>query len=206
VYTFETLPLCDQWDEPVPHRFLRCAAPTDHAALLLPGADVAFLHPALYYSVLACMRVEADILWVGYGARPQFLSHAWADQAIQAKRDTVDAYRALLAQRPYQHLTLIGKSLGTLAMGHLLTTVRMTLPTRVIWLTPLFQEQNCAHSSARSARPPCSSLGRKTRSTIRSMCARCGTLTLGRVRRSSLTAPITGWRSAQGAARMARIC
>ena len=63
MYTFETLPLCDQWDDPIPDRFLRRV-----------GAAVAFLHPALYDGVIACMRVEADILWVGYVARPRFLS------------------------------------------------------------------------------------------------------------------------------------
>jgi pimeloyl-ACP methyl ester carboxylesterase len=142
MYTFETLPLHDQWDKPIPHRFLRRAIATEHAALLLPGAEIVFLHPALYYCVIACMRAEADILWVGYNARPGFLSRSMPDQLNQAKRDTVDAYQALLAQCPYQRLTLIGKSLGTLAMGHLLATTRLAMPTQAIWLTPLFQDQD----------------------------------------------------------------
>jgi pimeloyl-ACP methyl ester carboxylesterase len=131
VHTFETLPLRDQWDEPIPHRFLRCAAATDHAALLLPGAEVAFLHPALYYCVIECMRCQADILWVGYGARPQFPSLSLAEKAIQAKQDTLDACRAL-----------IGKSLGTLAMCHLLTATLVAMPVQAIWLIPLFQHQD----------------------------------------------------------------
>jgi len=48
VYSFETLPVLDQRDDPIPHRFLQPAAATDHAALLLPGSEIAFLHPALY--------------------------------------------------------------------------------------------------------------------------------------------------------------
>jgi pimeloyl-ACP methyl ester carboxylesterase len=147
MYTFETLPLCDHCDEPIPHRFLRRQAPSAHAALLLPDADVAFLHPALYVGVLACMRCEADILWVGYGARPRFRSRSLAEQAHQAnqanqaKQDTVAAYRALLERRPYQRLTLIGKSLGTLAMGELLTTARLEMPAQAIWLPPLWRDQ-----------------------------------------------------------------
>jgi hypothetical protein len=51
--------------------------------------------------------------------------------------DVVAAYQTGLAQRDYRQVTLIGKSLGTLAMGHLLT--QQTLPAQVnaIWLTPL---------------------------------------------------------------------
>jgi hypothetical protein len=69
VYTFETLRLLSQQEDRVPHRFLRRAEATEHAALLLPGAESAFLHPALYYGVLVCMRAHADILLVAYGAR-----------------------------------------------------------------------------------------------------------------------------------------
>jgi hypothetical protein len=141
VHVFETLPTLDQRDDPVPHRFVPSAAATDHAALLLPGAEIAFLHPTLYYGMIECRRREADILWVGYSSRPQFLSRSLEDNAIQAKRDSVAACRALLERRPYQRLTLIGKSLGTLAMGELLTTARLEMPVRAIWLTPLFLDQ-----------------------------------------------------------------
>jgi hypothetical protein len=44
-----------------------------------------------------------------------------------------------LAQRPYQHITLIGKSLGTLAMGYLLATETRLAQSRAIWLTPLLR-------------------------------------------------------------------
>jgi hypothetical protein len=141
VYSFETLPLLDQRDDPVPHRFLRSEAATDHAMLLLPGSEIAFLHPALYYCMIECMRREADILWVGYSMRSGFLPLSLAEQALQAKRDSVAACRALLEQRPYQRLTLIGKSLGTLAMGELLTTSLVAMPVQAIWLTPLFLDQ-----------------------------------------------------------------
>jgi pimeloyl-ACP methyl ester carboxylesterase len=45
-----------------------------------------------------------------------------------------------MAERPYERVTLIGKSLGTLAMGHLLATVPDPPPMRSIWLTPLFRD------------------------------------------------------------------
>jgi hypothetical protein len=141
VYTIETIPALDQRGDPIPHRFLRTEATTDHAALFLPGAEIAFLHPALYYGMIECMSREADILWVGYSARPQFLSLSLEDKAIQARRDSVVACQSLLEQRPYQRLTLIGKSLGTLAMGELLTTARLEMLVQAIWLTPLFLDQ-----------------------------------------------------------------
>lgn len=141
MYSIETLPLLDQRDDPVPHRFLRAEVATEHAALLLPGAEIAFLHPALYYCISECMRREADMLWVGYSLRPGFLSASLEERALQAKQDSAAACQALLEQRPYHRLTLIGKSLGTLAMGDLLTASLVTMPAQAIWLTPLFLDQ-----------------------------------------------------------------
>jgi hypothetical protein len=42
-----------------------------------------------------------------------------------------------VAQRSYQQVTFVGKSLGTLAMGHLLTTETSLPQRKAVWLTPL---------------------------------------------------------------------
>lgn len=75
------------------------------------------------------------------------------EKAIQAKRDSVAACRALLDQRPYQRLTLIGKSLGTLAMGDLLTTFLVAMPVHAIWLTPLFLDQELLEQIRQASAP-----------------------------------------------------
>lgn len=137
----QMLPLAGYQNEPVPHRFWRHEEETDQAMLLLPGADVFLQTPILYYCFLEGLHRGADILWVGYHARPQFAALSMEDKGIWARQDSVAAYQALLEQRSYKRLTLIGKSLGTLALEHLLSASSVTVPVQVVWLTPLLQDQ-----------------------------------------------------------------
>lgn len=52
--------------------------------------------------------------------------------------DAIAAYAAVMAHTSYQTLTLIGKSIGTRAMGHVIAQ-SLHHPTRCIWLTPLLR-------------------------------------------------------------------
>ena len=67
--------------------------------------------------------------------------------------DASAAWQAALAQQPYQQVTLIGKSLGTLALGRLLTTMGDLPPTRSIWLTPLLRNEHL-HAQMIQVRQP----------------------------------------------------
>jgi hypothetical protein len=56
-------------------------------------------------------------------------------------QDVAAACGAGLGQRPYSGVTLVGKSLGTLAMGYLLTEdARRLSRARCVWLTPLLRD------------------------------------------------------------------
>ncbi len=141
MYKMQMLPIPGYQDEPASHRFWRQEEETDQAMLLLPGADVFLQTPILYYCFLEGLRRGADILWVGYHARPQFAALSREDKGIWARQDTAAAYQELLEQRSYKRLTLIGKSLGTLALEHLLSASSVTMPVQVVWLTPLLRDQ-----------------------------------------------------------------
>jgi hypothetical protein len=66
--------------------------------------------------------------------------------------DAAAACHAALAQRPYEKITLVGKSLGTLAMGYMLSTETALADAQAIWLTPLlWNEMLC--SQVRQAKP-----------------------------------------------------
>ena len=58
-----------------------------------------------------------------------------------------------MAQRPYRQVTLIGKSLGTLSLGYLLTTQTLPLHARSIWLTPLIQSEKLRQQIQRGRHP-----------------------------------------------------
>ena len=67
--------------------------------------------------------------------------------------DVAAACGAGLGQRPYTRVTLVGKSLGTLAMGYLLTEYTRLPQGRCVWLTPLLRDDRL-RAQMRRARGP----------------------------------------------------
>ena len=125
--------------EPVPNRFQRPEGATDRLAVLLPGLGYTLDMPLFYYTEDLVLARGWDILRVEYAYnRPEFQEMPQAERARWLLADATAAYRAGLAQGQYESIALIGKSLGTLAMGHLLTMAdQPAAASRAVWLTPL---------------------------------------------------------------------
>jgi predicted unusual protein kinase regulating ubiquinone biosynthesis (AarF/ABC1/UbiB family) len=141
MYTIETLKIAGYRDEPVPNTFFRQKQATHSLAILLPGIGYTCHMPLLYYPTQLLHTMGADVLWVeyAYSRRADFQALGESERERWFFTDVVTACREGLAQRPYQQITLIGKSIGTLAMGHLLTTGVLPPQTHAIWLTPLLR-------------------------------------------------------------------
>jgi hypothetical protein len=139
MYTFHKLDIRGYRQEPVPHTFFRQQEESHHAALIFAGQANNCQHPTLYYPTRELLLRGTDALLVDYCLRPAFST--LTDEEIKAciQTDTIAAYQALFQERAYQHVTLIGKSLGTLAMGYLLTAVSPLPQVQAIWLTPLLK-------------------------------------------------------------------
>lgn len=140
--TAAVLPIQGYRDAPVPNRLLRPRGAIDQLAVLLPGYGYTLDMPLFYYAEHLLLERGWDVLRVevNYGQRPDFRTIPEAERAQWLLADATAAYRAGLAQRDYDAVTLIGKSLGTLAMGHLLTLPDpVPAPTRAVWLTPLLR-------------------------------------------------------------------
>lgn len=140
--TSTTLQIAGYRDESVPNHLLRPRGAIDRLAILLPGLGYTLDMPLFYYAENFLIEIGWDVLRVeyAYNRRPEFPSRAPAERARWLFTDTTAAFRAGLAQRDYGELALVGKSLGTLAMGHLLTLPEPTPPVRAVWLTPLIGE------------------------------------------------------------------
>jgi pimeloyl-ACP methyl ester carboxylesterase len=141
MYTAESLPINGYRGEPVPNEFLRQEGESDHVAVLLPGMGYTCDMPLFYYAESLLLHTGADVLRVeyAYNRRPDFRELPQDEQRRWLLADATASFRAALGQRPYREVTLIGKSLGTLAMGHLLAE----FPghgVRAVWLTPLLRE------------------------------------------------------------------
>ncbi len=154
MYSFKTVPVSGYGNEPLPHTFLQQEGETQHIAVLLPGVGYTTRMPLLHYPMLELLRIGADVMRVEtvYVKQPKFEALSPAEKAHWVFTDAAAACRAALAQRSYQQITLVGKSLGTLAMGHLLTTEAALDKAQAIWLTPLLWH-DMLRSQIRQARP-----------------------------------------------------
>jgi len=137
MYTYNTLTVTGYEGKPVPNTFIRQRGATSHAAIILPGLGYTAQMPLLFYTGNHLIAQNADVLQVNYNYLTAFRGIDRAAQHRWLFADAEAAYRALLQQRAYDRVTVVGKSLGTLAMAHFITT--QTFPTQVdaLWLTPV---------------------------------------------------------------------
>jgi predicted alpha/beta-hydrolase family hydrolase len=137
--SIRTLEIAGYQQTPVPHRFFQPhAEASTQLALLLAGGGYSSEGPVLHYPLLALLERRMDVLVLDYPRR-QAIKHWPLEQAQAcALTDTTAAYQAIIDQHPYQGLTLLGKSLGTLVMGELLASHTLSTPVQqAIWLTPV---------------------------------------------------------------------
>jgi predicted alpha/beta-hydrolase family hydrolase len=141
--TSTTLTIHGYRDELVPNRLLRPEGAIDHLAVLLPGFGYTLDMPLFYYAENLLLERGWDVLRVeyAYNERLEFQNLPKPEQNRWLLTDTTAAWRAGLGQRTYERVVLIGKSLGTLAMGHLLTLPDPHPTVGAVWLTPLLTQE-----------------------------------------------------------------
>lgn len=135
--TTSSLAISGYQDLAVPNSFTRQQRETSHLGIVLPGLRYSVDRPVLHFAGEELLSRGADLLRVEYvyyqtdfQIRPQGEQTRWLSTDVRA------ACEAGLAQRTYRQITLVGKSLGTLAMGHVLENAPFR-DSRCIWLTPL---------------------------------------------------------------------
>lgn len=126
-------------DEPVPTVYLRQPGAADRIAVLLPGQGYTAEMPLFYYAEDVLIAAGADVLRVDYRyhQRPAF---GQADQDERQRwllTDATAVYRTARARRPEAEIVLVGKSLGTISIAHLLASESSAAAVRAVWLTPL---------------------------------------------------------------------
>jgi hypothetical protein len=145
--SMSTLPIVGYQGNPVPHTFLRQGTDADHLAIVFPGFSYSPDLPALYYPSLVMLTHGADVLRVryAYDSDPIFRTMSSEERAIRFGSDVDGVCAAALSQRSCRRITLIGKSLGTLALAHILDNNEQLRDASYIWLTPLLRDERlCA--------------------------------------------------------------
>ena len=155
MHSIETLDVIGYRNEVVPSTFFRQEHDTNHIAVLFPGFGYTGQMPLMYYPRQLLLESGADVFLVGYNysQRPDFQSSPVEERDIWLRTDAIAAYKAALAQRNYERVTLVGKSIGTRAIGHLLATEERLPSLGCVWLTPILRNQQlCAQIKQRPHR------------------------------------------------------
>lgn len=142
-------------EEAVPNRFLRPDNSIGALAVLLPGFGYTLDMPLFYYTEHLLLESGWDVLRVEYAyhRRPEADISPRSKLVERLDADTMAAWRAGLDQRHYGRVALVGKSLGTLAMGHLLTAENPLPRASAVWLTPLLSVARLREQIARFGGP-----------------------------------------------------
>lgn len=127
----------------IPNTYFRQEGKTDHLALILPGLNYTCDMPLLYYSAQVMLAARADVLQVkyNYASSPSEGATSKLTEKYGAMRGDLSLIaRLALEHRSYRRLTVIGKSLGTLAIPYMLQAGLSVQPTTCIFLTPILKE------------------------------------------------------------------
>lgn len=113
-------------------------AASDHLAILFPGRAYTCQMPLLYYASLLVRTAGADVMLLQHDYRDNpALSHLPEHKLAQCmEADVGAAYAAAFSRHRYRRLTLIGKSLGCMALSLLPRAQPLPSVTRAVWLTP----------------------------------------------------------------------
>lgn len=143
MYSVETLALMDNRQQPVPNTFFRLKTDTRHLAVLLPGLGYTSHMPVMYYPWMALLSRGADVLRAEYNyvKNPEFMALPVDERRRRAAEDALVIYAGAVRQRDYDTITLVGKSIGTYAMGHLITSTAAAPKLQCLWLTPILNSE-----------------------------------------------------------------
>jgi len=155
MYQIKTLEIRGYRDEPLPHTFYEQEESASEVALLLPGMGYTSHMPLLYYPARMMLSLGADVLGLeyDYNRRKDFMALPGEERKKWLLDDVTRACRTILDAGSYQRITLIGKSLGTRAMGHLLTTEDQLREAHAIWLTPVLRSESLCRQIKEWGRP-----------------------------------------------------
>lgn len=142
MYNFSSLTINGYHNQAVQNTFVQQVGDTRHLVIFFPGVAYTNDMPLAYYTRAVLLAAGADALNVdtNYHRQPDFRLASSEEQSRWLVADTVAAFNAGMAQRRYEQITLVGKSLGTLAVGYLAAAGGRPAQARCIWLTPLLRQ------------------------------------------------------------------
>ena len=119
----------------------RQSTDTQKVAIVFPGLAYNSQMPLLHYTIKTMIDSGLNVLAVDYdySNNPDFLKESQKTRSDWLIEDVEASLRVITEKERQEVVCLAGKSLGTLALGHLLETHEDLRDTKTIWLTPLIK-------------------------------------------------------------------
>lgn len=129
--------------EIVPNTFFKQHEKSEFGVIIYPGWGYTAQMPLLYYCINLMLSQKADVFTVDYeyNKRADFQSLNDKDKSHWFFTDVQAAYRSFVRQHTYKQILFIGKSIGTRAVGYLMTKEMIHASTKAVWLTPLLKDE-----------------------------------------------------------------
>ncbi len=139
MYTFEKLDIQGYCEESLQNTLFRLKEKTGKLALIFPGRGYTSRMPLLYYTTYLLLGKQFNVLTIDYDyfGKPEFETLEWDEKERWLFADVESAFNVVESLTDMRVKLLVGKSLGTLAVGHLLDSFPETRDCKVIWHTPL---------------------------------------------------------------------
>lgn len=142
MYTVERLEIPGYGSRAVPNTFFEQETEAKQLAVVYPGYAYSCDGPLLWYPTRILLSLGADVLWVEY---PYDTLPEWESSENRMEwlfQDSAAAFASAVKRRSYGRITLIGKSLGTIAMGKILASGSAATDVRGVWMTPVLTNQD----------------------------------------------------------------
>lgn len=128
-------------NRPIANEYITRENSSDHICVILPGYRHSAGMPDLHYSGQVLFEEGADILKIHYEYNTTDINdRSKEERAEWLKTDGTAIFDSVFSARPYNRTALIGKSIGTLMMGHLLDDARLA-DADCVWVTPLINTE-----------------------------------------------------------------
>ncbi|HYK74203.1 MAG TPA: alpha/beta hydrolase [Pseudoneobacillus sp.] len=125
-----------------PFRLIEQKEETNNLVIVLPGAGYTIQAPLLHFTTGVFYNKGFDVLHINYTFSKQEMS---ALNERDFARDVQFAIDNAIKDKKYSHYYVVAKSIGTKALIYLLDH-SMLKDAKVVWLTPILQNDDVFHA------------------------------------------------------------
>lgn len=126
-----------------PNVFLRQKEIGGPVAVVFPGLRYNIDMPLLYYSIGILLETGYSVIAIDtrYDAIEEFLTSSDERRREWLQKDAEGAFDAVTHLEKHELSVLLGKSLGTVQMSHLIQSHQEARLCKAVWLTPLLRNK-----------------------------------------------------------------